>query len=245
MLIDRLTEETNLNSSHASQKGWVCMTIPKSVLMAEADGIKYHKIGKNEAKRQCDIYVFEIPCEECGKIYEQRWVYRSDDRHVCPYCKEIGKKRIKAAKQTLINAVYTPGEQRFFKAKEQYLQQVKNAKNRDRAVAAAEKACEKFGSIPEAMVGIELIRLGYRIYPQHKIGQYHVDFAIPDQKLIVEVDGSLYHSDKAKLLQRDAAIGYIIGFDWVIVHIPADLIKKDITKTKSCIDAMLQHRGKK
>ena len=235
---------TRQSLSHVLQKGLRFMTIPKSVLMAEADGIKYHKTEKNENQRQVYGYTFEIPCEVCGKIYEQR-VYRSDDRHVCPYCKVIGKKRIAAAKQTLINKVYTPGEQRFFKARELYLQQVKNANNRDRAIAVAEKACEKFGSIPEAMVGIELIRLGYHIYPQHKIGQYHVDFAIPDQKLIVEVDGSLYHSDKAKLLQRDAAIGYIIGFDWVIVHIPADLIKKDITKTKSCIDAMLQHRGKK
>ena len=221
------------------------MTISKSVLMAEADGIKYHKIGREEAKRQVDIYVFEVPCEECGKIYEQRRAYRSDDRHVCPYCKTIRKKRIKAAKQTLINEVYTPGEQRFYKARELYLKQAKSTRNRDQAIAVAEKACEKFGSVPEAMVGIELIRLGYHVYPQHKIGPYHVDFAIPDQKLIVEVDGSLYHNDKTKQLQRDAAIGYIIGFDWVIVHIPADLIRGDITKTKACIDAMLQHRGKK
>ena len=212
--------------------------------MAEADGVKYHKTEKDDTRRQVYGYTFEIRCVECGKIYEQR-VYRSEDRHVCPDCRKMDKQQDALVRQAILDKLYTPGQQRFAKARELYCQQVKTAKNRDRAIAAAEKAYEKFGSVPEAMVGIELIRLGYRIYPQHKIGQYHVDFAIPDQKLIVEVDGSLYHSDKAKLLQRDAAIGYIIGFDWVIVHIPADLIKKDITKTKSCIDAMLQHRGKK
>ena len=221
------------------------MMIPKSILMAEADGIKYRKIGRKEAKRQVDILVFEIPCEECGKIYEQRRIYRSSDHHLCPYCRNVDKMQGTMVKQAILDKLYTPGQQRFFKARELYCQQVKSAKNRDRAINVAEKACEKFGSIPEAMVGIELIRLGYRVYPQHKIGQYRVDFAIPDIKLIVEVDGSLYHSNKEKRLQRDAAIEYIVGFDWEIAHIPAEMIQKDITKLKSCIDVMLQHRGKK
>ena len=219
------------------------MTISKSVLMAEADGIKYHKTEKG-TQRQAYGYTFEIPCDECGKIYEQR-IYRSEDRHVCQACRKMDKKQDNLVKQAILDKLYTTGQQRFSKARELYCQQVKNAKNRDRAITAAEKACEKFGSVPEAMVGIELIRLGYRIFPQRKIGQFRVDFAIPDEKLIVEVDGSLYHSDKVKRLQRDAAICYIVGFDWEIAHIPAEMIQKDIKKLKSCIDVTLQHRGKK
>ena len=220
------------------------MTISKSVLMAEADGIKYHKTEKDNPRRQVYGYTFEIPCEVCGKIYEQR-VYRSDDRHVCQYCKKIDKKQDDLVKHAILDKLYTPGQQRFFKAREIYNQQVNDAKNKDRAIAVAEKACEKYGSIPEAMVGIELIRLGYKVFPQYKVGVYRVDFAIPDKKLIVEVDGELYHNSKTKKLQRDAAIGYIIGFDWVIVHIPAELIKKDIMKLKSCINVTLQHQRKK
>ena len=220
------------------------MTTSKSVLMAEADGIKYRIIGKEEARRQHAVHVFEIPCEVCGKIYEQR-IYSSNDRHVCPYCKKIDKKQDEFVRHAILDKLYTPGQQRFFKARELYCQQVKSAENRDRAIEVAEKACEKFGSIPEAMVGIELIRLGYRVIPQRKIGPYRVDFAIPDEKLIVEVDGSLYHSNKTERLQRDAAIGYIIGFDWEIAHIPAELIQKNIKKLKSCIDVTLQHQGKK
>lgn len=220
------------------------MTISKSVLMADADGIKYHKTEKDVPQRQVFGYTFEIPCEICGKIYEQR-VYRSSDHHLCQYCKKADKKQDELVRRSILDKLYTQGQQRFSKACDLYKQQVKNAKNKDQAINIAEKACEKFGSIPEAMVGIELIRLGYRVFPQYKIGQYRVDFAIPDQKLIVEVDGSLYHSDKTKRLQRDAAIGYIVGFDWVIVHIPAELIQKDIIKLKPCIDKMLQHRRKK
>ena len=220
------------------------MAIPKSVLMAEADGIKYHKTENDGMQRQVFGYTFEIPCEICGKIYEQR-VYRSSDRHVCQYCKRIDKMQDNLVKQAILDKLYTPGQQRFSKARELYSQQVKNAKNKDRAIEVAEKACDKFDSIPEAMVGIELIRLGYKVFPQHKIGQYRVDFAIPEQKIIVEVDGNLYHKDKTKCLQRDAAIGYIIGFDWVIVHVPAELIQKDIKKLKSCIEKMLQHQRKK
>lgn len=211
--------------------------------MADADGIKYHKTEKG-TQRQVYGYTFEIPCEVCGKIYEQR-VYKSDDRHVCQDCRKMDKKQDGMVKQAILDKLYTTGQQRFFKAQELYRQQAKDKKNVDRAIAVAKKACEKFGSVPEAMVGIELIRLGYRVIPQCKIGQYRVDFAIPDEKLIIEVDGSLYHSDKTKSLQRDAAIEYVVGFDWAIAHIPAELIQKDITKLKACIDSTLQHRRKK
>lgn len=91
-----------------------------------------------------------------------------------------------------------------------------------------------YGSIPEAMVAIELLRLGYRIIPQQKVKKYKVDFAIPKEKIVIEVDGYVYHKDSYKG-DREAIIQLALGLDWKIIHIPAELIAEDITKLKSAI----------
>lgn len=79
------------------------------------------------------------------------------------------------------------------------------------------------------MVAIELIKNGYSIIPQQKIGKYKVDFLIPKEKIVVEVDGELYHKNDFKK-NREAEIQIILGFDWKIIHIPAEKIRKDIKK---------------
>ena len=99
----------------------------------------------------------------------------------------------------------------------------------------ARMAQEKYGSVPEAMVAIELLRLGYRVIAQQKINKYRVDFYLPDDKIVIEVDGELYHSKK-KHSDREAIIQLTLGWDAQIIHIPAELISNDIRKLKKCIE---------
>ena len=81
-----------------------------------------------------------------------------------------------------------------------------------------------------------LLKLGYNIIPQQKIGRYKVDFAIPDQKLVIEVDGELYHGCEGEG-KREATIQISLGFAWKIIHVPAEWIEKDIRKLKKVIEA--------
>lgn len=85
------------------------------------------------------------------------------------------------------------------------------------------------------MVAIELVRLGHRVIPQQKIGKYRVDFLLKDVKMVIEVDGDLYHKDQFKG-DREATIQFSLGMDWKIVHVPAELISKDIRKLKKIIE---------
>lgn len=87
------------------------------------------------------------------------------------------------------------------------------------------------------MVAIELLRLGYSIIPQQKIKKYKVDFAIPKEKIIIEVDGSLYHKDVYKG-EREAIIQLSLGLDWKIIHVPAEKIAENITKLKQVIEVL-------
>ena len=109
-----------------------------------------------------------------------------------------------------------------------------NFQDYTRAISIATKASEKYGSVPEVMVAIELIRIGYSIIPQQKIKKYKVDFAIPKEKIVIEVDGSIYHKDVYKG-DREAIIQLSLGLDWKIIHVPAEYISKDIQKLEQII----------
>ena len=71
---------------------------------------------------------------------------------------------------------------------------------------------------------MQRIRLNYE--SQKKIGDAKVDFYIPEIKIILEVDGSIYHSDSNKNFLRDRRIMSVVGEKWEIVHIDANKIPK-------------------
>ena len=146
---------------------------------------------------------YKIPCAQCGNTYGSRQ-YTGNRIYLCPTCREINKKKRKAAVDELalsIPDVETKEEKRYRKAVEEIEKQVGSLKGYERAVEICRKATS-----------------------------YHVDFALPDEKLIIEVDGSIYHANTQKELEREAAINYRIGFDWHFIHIPAESISKDVRK---------------
>ena len=163
-------------------------------------------------------------CRYCGALYVRK-SYMSAT--CCRMCAAERKERAKRLNPR------TKHETRFESAMKEVLSQVKNKDQYEKAINGASKAMYSYASIPEAMVAIELIKLGYKIIPQQQILKYHADFVIPDQKIILEIDGSLYHQ---KQTSRDAEIQMAMGFDWKIIHIPAELIRKDIQKLQKCID---------
>ena len=58
-------------------------------------------------------------------------------------------------------------------------------------------------------------------YELHKhIGKRIVDFALPDLKIIVEVDGVLYHQNESEEFLREREIMRDCGEDWEIIRIP-------------------------
>ena len=95
------------------------------------------------------------------------------------------------------------------------------------------------------MAAIVLIYSGYSIIPQQRVGALTVDFCLSKQKIIIEVDGSLYHNSREKSLQRDARIQAMLGHDWEIIHLPAEGIEKNPFQIPKAISEILQHRGKK
>lgn len=176
-----------------------------------------------------------IPCCKCGRIIKRKQ-YTSEKDYFCDYCTLNLKERKKAKDQIELDKIRSRKEQAFDKAVERIRKQVRNFDVYGKAIKIAETRAERYGSIPEAMVAIELLRLGYHIIPQQKVGRYKVDFAIPKQKLVIEVDGKLYHGKEGEG-KREATIQISLGFAWKIIHVPAELIERDIQKLKKVIVA--------
>lgn len=166
-----------------------------------------------------------VPCKRCGKLLVyNKW--QASYPTYCNYC----KKQVNEERQR--DDPRTKSQKRFDKAIEELKEQVNNFDEYKRPIELAKTRMYSYGSIPEVLVAIELLRLGYKVIPQQRILNYHVDFCLPDEKIVIEVDGKMYHG---KPTGREGKIQLALGFDWKIINIPAELIRKDIRKLQECI----------
>lgn len=205
-----------------------------SKLEAEIDGIQTEYDPDYGSRGKRGTYLYKIPCAKCGEIVK-RVCYTRKITYLCDYCKATIRKKKEISKELL--EVKTPKEKQFDKALNKIRNQVCDFNNYEKAIKIAETRKELYGSIPETMVAIELLKLGYSIIPQQKIKKYKVDFAIPKEKIVVEVDGLLYHKDVYKG-EREAIIQLSLGLDWKIIHVPAEKIAKDISKIENIINVL-------
>lgn len=190
---------------------------------AKEDGIEYEII---RPWTNPPGYKFIIPCKKCGRKIKTMQYVRGKI-YLCQYCKKMINEKKKEEK---IPDIETKYDRRFNKAVENIKKNVSDFDKYQKAIKLAKTRCYKYGSIPEAMAAIELLKHKYRIIPQQKIDKYKVDFVLLDQKIVLEIDGSLYHSNLENEGKRDVILQHKLGFEWVIIHIPAEYIIKDITK---------------
>lgn len=181
--------------------------------------------------------MYAIPCEMCGRKVV-RTQYSRKRTYICDYCKGVVRKK-KAVLDERLAKCETKREKQFNSAVEKIKKQVDDFQKYENAINIAKTRAELYGSIPEAMVAIELIKLKYKIIPQQKVGRYKVDFVIPKEKIAIEVDGEIYHRSPYKG-EREATIQFSLGLEWKIIHIPAELIAEDITKLNTLIHKMCE-----
>lgn len=209
-----------------------------SEIYAERDGIEVQHYMKYERKHTR----YMVPCAKCGRIVP-RGRYDPEKIYLCDYCKKVQAIKQKAVFEDAYSYIRTPKEQQFDKAVEK-LRAIAPDVKLDKDIKIAETRAEKYGSIPEAMAAIVLLYSGYVIIPQQRVGTLTLDFCLPKDKIVIEVDGSLYHSSREKSLRRDARIQAMLGHDWEIIHLPAEGIEKNPFQIPKAISETLQHRGK-
>ena len=203
-----------------------------SVFQADDDGIEHYR------NRNTNEEIYLVPCEICGRI-TKRTRYSHSKTYICDYCNGSIKKKKKVVEELKnqgILDVKTKKETSFDKAIELLKEQVTDISDYSKSIETAKTRVEKYGSIPEILVAIELLKNHYRIIPQQRIGDRIADFVIPKEKLVIEVDGKIFHNNEEKEIKKDLYYNEHLGFDWVIIHVPAEEIKRDVTYLKEYID---------
>lgn len=205
---------------------------------AIADGIEFYYDTHRAARGHNGVTVYKVNCEVCGEPMEVI-NYGRGLTYICDKCKAKKAQHKKEVEKAWFDVIETKGERRYNKALDKIQNQVKDFSEYDKAIRIARKAQDKYGSVPEAMVAVELIRLGYSFVPQQKIGRYHVDFYIPKIKTVIEVDGAIFHEHRQEG-ERDIKIRQTLGWSTAIIHIPAEWISKHIQRLGETIDKMIK-----
>lgn len=197
---------------------------------AKQDGIPITKDG-----RGFDQY--HPPCHICGASINS-WNYIRGAVYTCRDCKQLlVEKKLQE----------DSGKEKKLETAIKRVSKVADIKKYDKAVSWMRKNIDQkgwFQSTEEIMVAMELIRRGVKAYHQVKIYEYSVDFVLPDYKVILEVDGSIYHG-KDRLKQqdmRDEVVSDKMGDGWQVVRISTDCINMNITKLMLAIKKVLSQR---
>ena len=101
-----------------------------------------------------------------------------------------------------------------------------------------------FQSTEEVMVTLELIRRKVKAHHQVKVYNYVVDFVLPEMKVILEIDGKLYHGKEKKQYEtiRDELICEKFGEEWELIRIDTENINTNVTRLLLAINAVLRRR---
>ena len=180
---------------------------------------------------------YHPPCHICGESINS-WDYIRGAVYTCKDCKQL---------LVEYKLQENSGKEKKLETAIKRISKVTDIEKYDKAIAWMRKNIDHqgwFQSTEEIMVAMELIRRGVKAYHQVKIYEYSVDFVLPDYKVILEVDGSIYHG-KDRLKQqdiRDEVVSDKMGDGWQVVRIPTDCINMNITKLMSAIKKVLNQR---
>lgn len=158
--------------------------------------------------------------------------YNSGKKYICKECKLINKL---SGQQEKIEEDKVVKEKKLANAIKR-INKMYGTLEYDGAIAKVKDTLHTYGwyqSTEEIMVAIELYKRDIPFRHQVKMGnRYYVDFMLPEHKIVLEVDGVIFHSGKQKFKDeiRDDLIIISLGPEWEIIRINDSLVNENITR---------------
>lgn len=189
---------------------------------------------------QFDGSWYKIPCQKCKTEYVRSSAYSRKRTYICKTCKSIAEGE-KDTDQAITKEI------RFRQAVSRIEVLVDDIEKYKGAIAAVYKTLHHKGwyrSTEEVMVAIELVQKGVKTIHQQKIGKYSVDFALPEYKVLLEIDGKPFHNNHTLEKEgiRDGSILLAVGVDWEMIRIDTDKVNKNIEMLLPSILEILEYR---
>jgi very-short-patch-repair endonuclease len=201
-------------------------------LDAIKDGIR-----TENPKRAGELTRYYPKCCVCGKemlVFN----YKHGMKYTCKECRLKAKLR---DRDTKINEDYDLKERKFNNAVTRIKGMTAYTQDYERAAGIVHKKLHRplwFQSTEEIMVAIELVKNKIKARHQVQFGKYRADFVLPEESVVLEVDGAPFHNnftrDKENL--RDNLIEIALGSEWEVIRIGDSLINKNI---KGLIPALI------
>lgn len=195
------------------------------------DGIR---MGKDKDGFDC----YFPHCHICGAEV-QSWSYIPTNTYTCRDCRrelirlakeefKVGLSDLNSRQRKLKRAISRINRNFNIDAYDAAIQKAKDTINND----------DWFGSTEEVMVALQLWKKGVRFIPQYKVGKYTCDFYLPDDGVVIEIDGELYHTkDKQEKEEyRDWFIEKELGLKTHVIRVKASLINENVTRITPAID---------
>lgn len=106
---------------------------------------------------------------------------------------------------------------------------------------AAEKP-DKFDSAYEMLAAIILVQNRVQCELQYKIGPYQVDFMLPCEYVILEIDGERHKHRKSYDSDRDKYIKSKLGQNWEIIRIKTEYLDEHADRLVTAIRRVCERR---
>ena len=105
----------------------------------------------------------------------------------------------------------------------------------------------KFDSSYEIIAAIILIYNHIQIKPQFKVGKYQVDFLLPNEKIVLEIDGDRHSTETIKIKDtwRDVEIKRALGDDWEVLRVSTVCLDTKAERLVKAMDKILDYRLEK
>lgn len=183
-------------------------------------------------------------CHKCGAEVPV-WRYESGTKYTCKKCR---------AEERMIAAdIKKEEDHKTRTAKlEKVIHRIKQGGSYPKyesAIAAVRQMIDGgghvFDSTEEIEVAIVLLKAGIKFRHQVRFGKRYVaDFVLDEMKVVLEVDGDIFHGDSTMARQkiRDDLIVAALGPEWEIVRIKTSTLNQNMAKLPKALKAVLKKR---
>lgn len=184
------------------------------------------------------------PCKYCGApVYALS--YLRDKTYACKDCRTLA---VEQQKQENNEAAYTLKEKKLRVAIRR-ISKVARIEDYSAAIAVIEKQLSHAGwfqSSEEIMVALELLKCGVKVHHQVRVFDYRVDFVLPELRVLLEIDGPIFHGKERQKQRevRDAVLNHKFP-GWEIIHISTENICINVTRLLPAIRTVLRRRGQR
>ena len=202
--------------------------------------MSYNEALADNIRRDNGMYF--PPCHKCG-AETRSMSYIPGRKYTCQSCKLADKL---ADKERLSNNKRECKERKFAEA----VKRIGKRANLTAYSFAINKVYEKlhtvgyFDSTEEILVAIELVKNKIRFRHQVKFNRYRLDFVLPDEKVVLEVDGVTFHNVETRNRERlrDDLIVLGYGAEWEVIRVTDKMVNENITKLLPAIKEIKRKR---